>query len=61
LQFKDVTLFDTFSLLADEFQSLAVEDTLDGVHLTSSAYQKITNQLKPLIIQKLSKIQEERK
>lgn len=61
LQFKDVTLFDTFSLLADEFQSLAVEDTLDGVHLTSSAYQKITNQLKPLIIQKLSKIEEERK
>ena len=48
-----VTVVDTFSLYADQSLSLKAEETLDGVHLTPTAYQKMTTVLKPLIIKNM--------
>ena len=36
-----VTVFDGYKVLADENDSLRSEDTLDGVHLTPLAYEKL--------------------
>lgn len=46
---KNITFFDSFSLLADEKESLRADHTLDGVHLTLDAYQILIDNLKPII------------
>ena len=40
-----VTVFDGYKVLADENDSLRSEDTLDGVHLTPLAYEKLKKEI----------------
>lgn len=47
-KYPNLLIFDTFKILADENNSLRVEDTLDGVHLTKQAYEKYVDKLKEL-------------
>ena len=46
---EGVTIFDGFKLFADENDSLSLEDTLDGVHLTKSAYDKLKKSLRKIL------------
>ena len=38
-------MFDGYKVLADENDSLRSEDTLDGVHLTPLAYEKLKKEI----------------
>ncbi len=49
-KYQNITIFDAYSILTDEHKSLKVDETLDGVHLTKSAYEKLTKEIKPLLI-----------
>lgn len=46
---NDVTYIDVYSALIDKDGNLADEYTLDGLHLTDSGYDVVTNILKPYI------------
>lgn len=46
--YPNLQIFDAFTILADENDSLRLDDTLDGVHLTTKAYEKLINELKKL-------------
>ncbi len=48
--YPNVYILDNYPLYADKNQSLKVEDTLDGIHLTPLAYQKLVPSLKTLIL-----------
>ena len=47
--YEKVKVFDGYSILADKNDSLRLEDTLDGVHLTLSAYEKLKKELVKVI------------
>lgn len=42
---NNIEVFDGYSVLADKNDSLSLEDTLDGVHLTKSAYKKFKDKI----------------
>lgn len=44
-----IEVFDAYSILADKNDSLALEDTLDGVHLTTSAYKRLKEKIKEIL------------
>lgn len=46
---ENVIVFDVYSLLADENDSLRLDDTLDGVHLTLKAYKVLKENLKKIL------------
>jgi len=46
---ENIVIADLYSLLADNNKSLPVNMTLDGVHLTKEAYDKITNYILPML------------
>ncbi len=48
-KFKNVVVFDAFSIIKDQNNSLAVEDTVDGIHLNKHGYQKIGQVLSKLL------------
>ena len=43
---NNIDVLDTYSILADKNDSLLPEDTLDGVHLTITAYNKLKEKIK---------------
>lgn len=45
---ENIVIADVYNLLADENKSLRVDETLDGVHLTTGAYNKIKDYILPL-------------
>ena len=47
-KFSNLKIFDAFSLMADENNSLRSEESLDGVHLTPKAYQRFVKELEKL-------------
>ena len=47
--YEKVKVFDGYSILSDKNDSLRLEDTLDGVHLTLSAYEKLKKELVKVI------------
>lgn len=49
LKLKDVRIFDSFKVLADENDSLRAKDTLDGVHLTKDAYKILLNEISKVL------------
>ena len=46
-----VHVLDIFPIYADKNQSLRVEDTLDGIHLTPLAYQRMVEPLRQRILE----------
>ena len=42
---NNVKVFDGYSILADKNDSLELDDTLDGVHLTKKAYEKLQSKI----------------
>lgn len=50
-RYDHVHVVDAFHIYANEKLSLDSKDTLDGVHLTPMAYEKLFKVLKPLLIQ----------
>lgn len=46
---NNINVFDAYSILVDKNDSLALEDTLDGVHLTTSAYKKLKEKIKEIL------------
>ena len=46
-----VHVLDIFPIYADKNQSLRVEDTLDGIHLTPLAYQRMVEPLRQCILE----------
>lgn len=49
-QYDNVNIIDAFNIYANKDLSLDSKDTLDGVHLTPVAYNKLFKELKPLLI-----------
>lgn len=46
---NNIDVFDSYSLLKDENDSLSLDDTLDGVHLTEKAYNKLKEKLSTIL------------
>ena len=46
---NNIDVFDAYSLLKDENDSLSLDDTLDGVHLTEKAYNKLKEKLSTIL------------
>ena len=46
---ENVFVFDSYKILADENNSLSLKDTLDGVHINVSAYDKLKKELVKLL------------
>ena len=51
----DITFFDAHALLKDENDSLPLDYTVDGLHLSFKAYEKIAEKLKPILKELLKK------
>ena len=46
---NNIDVFDSYAILADKNDSLSPEDTLDGVHLTINAYNKLKEKIKNVL------------
>ena len=45
----NIQVFDLYKILADKNDSLSLDDTLDGIHLTQKAYDKLKENLKKIL------------
>lgn len=46
---NNIIVFDLYKILADQNDSLSLDDTFDGIHLTNKAYAKLKENLRKIL------------